>query len=373
MWLRLAAMTRKEFIHIRRDPRSLIIMILLPLMQLVLLGYAATTDIEHLKTAVMDSDKTTQSRQLVDAYRASNYFEIVTYVQNEAEASTLLDKGSIRAALVIPAGYGETLLSGNRPQVAFFIDGSDPQVANTVFAASQSVAQAQSTEIIQQQLNVDPSRLPGIDVRPRVWYNPNMDSASFTIPGLIGVILYLFAALFTSMSIVREREKGTIEQLIVTPIRPLEMIVAKITPYVFISFLNTLEVLGLGVLLFHIPIKGSLALLLLLSALFLIVSLAVGILISSVASTQQEAMMMTLGTMLPSIFLGGLFFPIDAMPKLLQYISYLVPVRYIIIVLRGIILKGVGVKVLSTELWAMALMGVVIVIAASTSFKKRLD
>ncbi len=373
MWLRLRAMTKKEFIHIRRDPRSLAIMIFLPLVQLVLLGYAATTDIKNLNTAVVDSDKTPQSRELVDAYRASDYFYIVDYVDNEEEAGRLLDAGTIRAAVIIPAGYGKDLTRGQRPEVAFFIDGSDPQIANTVFAASQSVAQAQSTDIIRRTLNVDPANLPGIDVRPRVWYNPNMESAYFTIPGLIGIILFLFAALFTSMSIVREREQGTIEQLIVTPLRPTEMILAKIIPYIIISFLDVLEVLALGVWLFHIPINGSLELLLLISGLFLILSLSIGILISSVAGTQQEAMMMTLGMMLPNIFLSGMFFPIEAMPKVLQYISYLVPVRYMINVLRSIILKGVGVQLLLNDLWAMAAMAAVVVTVASISFKKRLD
>jgi len=257
--------------------------------------------------------------------------------------------------------------------VAFFIDGTDPQVANTVFAASQSVAQAKSAQIVRKTLNVEPTLLPGIDVRPRVWYNPNMESSHFNIPGLIGVILYLFAALFTSMSIVREREKGTIEQLIVTPIRPAEIVAAKIAPYIAISYLNMVEVLLIGVWLFRIPINGSLLLLLVVAGLFLVVSLSVGVLISSLANTQQEAMMMVMGTMLPSIFLGGLFFPIEAMPRLLQYVSYLIPVRYIIIVIRGIILKGVGVEVLQMELWAMLAMGAAVVALAATSFRKRLD
>lgn len=373
MLLRIWAMTRKEFIHIRRDPRTLGIMIIMPLVQLILLGYAATTDIEHLKTAVVDGDKSSQSRELIDAYRASNYFDIVAYVDNEEEAGYLLDKGTIRAAIVIPAGYGEELSGGSRPEVAFFIDGSDPQVANIAFASSQTVAQSKSTEMIMEKMNVDPEQLPGVDVRPRVWYNPNMESANFTIPGLMAIVLYVFAVLFTSMAIVREREQGTIEQLIVTPIRPLEMIVAKIIPFVFVAFADLLEVLLLGVWWFGIPIRGSVPLLLTLSGLFMIVSLALGVFISSIASTQQEAMMATMATMLPSIFLGGLFFPIDAMPWWLQYVSYIIPVRYMMEVIRGIILKGVGVTLLREQLFAMFIIGVVIVGLAATKFKKRLE
>jgi ABC-2 type transport system permease protein len=370
---RISALTRKELIHILRDPRTLTIMIILPLFQLVIMGYAATTDIDHLRTVVLDNDKTVQSRALIDAYRASNYFQITGYVENEEEANLLVDKGAARAALVIPAGYGRDMAAGKRTSVAFLIDGTDPQVANTVFAASQSVGQAQSMDIIQKRLGLDTEDLPGVDVRPRVWYNPNMESSYFMIPGLMVLILYLFTALFTAMSIVREREQGTIEQLIVTPIRPIELIVAKIFPYIFVAFFDVLEVLAIGVFWFGVPVNGSVTLLLALSALFLVTSLGVGIFVSSTAGTQQEAMMMVMATMLPSILLSGFFFPIEAMPGWLQALTYIIPARYMLIVVRGIILKGVGMEILLEQVIALIIFGLVIMTLAATRFRKKLE
>jgi ABC-2 type transport system permease protein len=373
MFYRIRSLIRKEFIHIFRDPRSLIIMFIIPLVQLTLLGYAATTDIEHLRTAVLDADKSPQSRDLIAAYAASNYFNIIAYVDTETEIRFLIDHGDARAGLVIPTGYGRDITAGQKTDVAFFIDGSDPQVANTVFAASQSVGQAQSLKLIEQRLGVSADRLPGIDVRPRVWYNPNMESSHFIIPGLMVIILYLFTALFTASSIVRERETGTIEQLIVTPIRSIELIVSKVFPYIFIAFFDVLEVLAIGVFWFKVPIHGSLSLLLGLAALFLVTSLGIGIFISSVASTQQEALLMTMGTMLPTIFLSGFFFPLEAMPTWLQVVSYIVPARYALEIMRGIILKGVGLQILMEQVIAIIIFGTVIMILAAVRFRQRLD
>jgi len=373
MILRTLSLVRKEFLHILRDPRTLFVMFMMPIIQLVLLGYAATTDIEHLRTAVADGDRSAASRELIDAYRASNYFDIVQYVGSEREMEYLVDSSQVKAGLIIPAGYAQAVASGEQAQIAFVIDGSDPSVANTVFAASQSVGQAQSLRIMERTLGIDPDDLPGVQVRPRVWYNPEMKSANFMIPGLMGMVLYFLTALFTSMSIVREREQGTIEQLIVTPIRPLELIVGKISPYVFIAFLNVLEVLGLGVFWFGVPIKGSLGLLLGLSALFLLTSLGIGIFISSVSNTQQEAMLLTFLTMFPSIFLAGFFFPIEAMPGWLQAITYVIPLRYMLVIIRGIIVKGVGLHILRQEVLALVIFGIAIMLLAATRFRKRLE
>jgi ABC-2 type transport system permease protein len=373
MITRTLSLIRKEFLHILRDPRTLFVMLVMPIIELVLLGYAATTDIEHLRTAILDGDKSLASRELVDAYRASNYFDIVLYIESEQQLEILVDSGQVRAGLIIPAGYGEAVTTGDQVQVAFVIDGSDPSVANTVFAASQSVGQAQSMRIMERTMGIDPDDLPGVQVRPRVWYNPEMKSANFMIPGIIGMILYFLTTIFTSMSIVREREQGTIEQLIVTPIKPLELIIGKIVPYVFIAFADVLEVLAIGVFWFGVPIRGSLGLLLGLSALFLLTSLGIGIFISSVANTQQEAMLLAFLTMLPSIFLGGFFFPIEAMPGWLQVVTYVIPLRYMLVVIRGIILKGVGLQILRQEVIALIVFGVAIMLLAAARFRKRLE
>ena len=373
MFLRTLSLIRKEVIHVLRDPRTLAIMIIQPLVMLILLGFAATNNVEHLRTAVYDGDKTPQSRDLITAYQTSNYFNIVAYVNREDDLTYLIDHGDVRSALVIPTGYGQDMVSGKRTEVAFLIDGSDPTVANTVFAASQQVGQAISTKIIEQRFNATLDTLPGVEVRPRVWYNPNLESSYFTIPGMMVVILFMFTTLFTSTAIVRERELGTIEQLIVTPIRPIELIVAKVLPYVVVSSVVVLEILVAGVLVFGVPINGSVPLLLGLSSLFLLTALGIGIFISSIANVQVEALLLTMATTLPNIFLSGFFFPIDAMPGWLQVVSYLIPARYAMVIIRGIILKGVGLQILLDQVIAVSIFSVIVVILASTRFKKKLE
>jgi ABC-2 type transport system permease protein len=371
MLRRLFSLIRKEFIHVVRDPRTLAIMIVMPILMLILLGYAATTDIESLRTAVYDADKTPQSRDLIEAYQASNYFDIVQYVEREDDLRYLIDHNDVRSALIIPAGYGRDMAAHKRTDVAFLVDGSDPSVARTVFAASQQVGQAISMRILEKQLDLI-GPLPGVEVRPRVWYNPNLESSHFMIPGTIVLILFLFTTLFTATSIVRERELGTIEQLIVTPIRPIELVVAKVFPYILVAFFVIIEVLTLGVLIFDVPIKGSISLLLGLCSLFLVTALGIGIFISSIAKTQVEAFLMTFATIMPTVFLSGFVFPLEAMPWPLQLLSNIIPAKYGLIIVRSIILKGVGLEILVDQVVAILIFAAVIVTLASTRFKKKL-
>jgi len=371
--LRTLTVARKELFHIVRDRRTLAVMFLIPVVQLFLLGYAATTDIEHLLTAVVDADRTLQSRELVEAYKASNYFDIVSYVDNEQDLARLVDRGAIRAGMIIPAGYGAAVVAGETASVAFVVDGSDPTIANVVLSSAQSVGQAQSTRIVEQRLGISPEDMMAVEVRSRVWYNPEMKSANFMIPGMMAVILYFLTTLLTALSIVRERETGTVEQLMVSPIRPIELVVGKVMPYVAVAFFNVLEVLAIGVFWFGVPIHGSVALLLALSAVFLMNSLGVGIFVSSVSNTQQEAMLLVFFTLLPSIFLAGYLFPLEAMPGFLQAVSYFIPLRYMVTIMRGIIVKGVGLEVLAGQVGALVVFGVVIMVVASTRFRKRLE
>ncbi len=373
MVVRTLSVMRKEFLHIVRDPRTLAVMFLIPVVQLLLLGYAATTDVKHLSTAVLDRDRTPHSRDLIDAYRASGYFDITLAVESEAEMARAMDSGVVRAGLIIPAGYGRALQRGEKVKVGLVIDGSDPTVATTALSAAQGVGQAQSLEIIQKALGTRLAAAPGIEVHPRVWYNPSMESANFMIPGLMGTVLQLLTMLLTAMAIVREREQGTIEQLIVTPIRPLELIVGKVAPYVVIAFWDLLEILAVGVWWFGVPVHGSIPLLLALACVFLATSLGLGILISTLSRTQQEAMLLTFFILLPSIFLSGFFFPVDAMPTLLQYISKVVPLTHILIIVRSIILKGVGLEALRGEVAVLAVFGTTVLLLASLRFRKRLE
>ena len=370
---RTLAVMRKEFIHIFRDSRTLAVMFLIPIIQLVLLGYAATTDVDHISTVVFDQDRTAQSRELIDTYGTSGYFDINYYVSNEEDLARLIDGGKAWAGLLIPVGYSKDLAREGSGQVSVVIDGSDPSIANAALSAATAVGQAKSAEIVQRMLGIDPEEQPGLEVRPRVWYNPELASANFMIPGLIGTIMQFLTTFLTSMAIVRERERGTIEQLIVTPLKSYELIIGKLVPYVFIAFLDTLEVLAIGSFWFGVPIRGSILLLLALSVLALMTSLGLGLFISTVSNTQQEAMLLSYFIMLPSIFLSGFMFPIAAMPRVLQYFSYAVPLTYFLIIVRGIMLKGIGLELLTEQVMAMAIFGVVILMLSAARFRKRLD
>jgi ABC-2 type transport system permease protein len=372
----LLPIMRKEFIHIIRDPRTLVVMFVMPLVQLILLGYAATSDVRNIPLAVYDQSRSPQSRQLVEAFVASGQFSVARVATSEQDLARLVDAGAVRAGLIIPPAYASDLLGARSAQVSFVLDGSDPSVASSALSSARLIGQLEATEIQQQALarrGGAVTLVPPIEVRTRVWYNPDMLSSYFMVPALIGIILQMQATLLTASAIVRERERGTIEQLIVTPIRSWELIVGKILPFALVALLITLEVLLIGTLWFGVPIRGSLLLLLGISCLFLISSLGIGLLISTVAQTQQEAFLLTFLTLLPSVFLSGFIYPLAAMPKVLQLISGLFPLTYFLVVVRGIVLKGVGVAALTDQIIALSIFAAVLIILASARFRKRLD
>ncbi|GBL36537.1 inner membrane transport permease YbhS [Anaerolineaceae bacterium] len=373
---RLLALMRKEGLQIMRDRRTLALVFIMPIMQLLLLGYAATSDVRNIPLAVLDQDKSPASRKLLDSFRTADYFRQAFDVTSEDELRTLIDSGHARTGLIIPPDYSSRLAAGRPAQVAFIIDGSDPAIAGTALAAATLIGQARATALTVERLaarGMAVAAAPAIEVRARVWYNPDLISAYYMIPALVGLILQFLTVILTATAIVRERERGTIEQLIVTPLTGAELIVGKLAPYVLIAFIDTLLILAGGVLLFGVPINGSLPLLLLLSALFLVTNLALGLLISTVAGTQQEAIIFALFYNLPSIFLSGFIYPVAAMPRALQLISYAIPLRYFLIVVRGIVLKAVGVAQLWPEIIALSIFAVVVITAAATRFQKRLD
>jgi ABC-2 type transport system permease protein len=373
---RLRSLIRKEFIQIRRDRRTLILVLIIPIMQLFLLGYAATNDVRNVPLAVYDQDRGTEARALLDAYRAADYFSISFEANSESELQDQLDRGQARAGLIIPAGYTDDIQGGKSARVIFVLDGSDPTVASTALSAAQLIGQAHSTQILKSGLlrrGQATILQPPVEVSTTVWYNPDLISAHFMIPGVIGMILFALTSILTASAIVRERERGTIEQLIVTPIRPWELVVGKLLPYVILAILNALEVLAIGHYWFGVPIRGSLWLIAGASFLFLLSSLGIGLLASTIANTQQEAMLTVWMTLLPSIFLAGFFFPLEAMPKVLQWISYIFPLRYYLVIIRSLMLKGVGVSAFTVDLIALAIFGVVIMSMAALRFRKRLD
>lgn len=375
MWNRLLAIVRKEFIHIVRDPRTLAVMFVLPIVQLLLLGYASSSDIRNIPLALLDNDHTAESRELLDAYLSSGQFELSFVTSSEAELTGLIDAGEVKAGLLIPNGYGRDITAHQQASVAFFIDGSDPSVAGTALSSASLVGQAHGNSIMLERIErrgVNTSQAP-VDVRTRVWYNPDMLSVYFMIPALIGLILQLQATMLTSGAIVRERERGTIEQLIVTPIRPFELMLGKTLPYMLVAFFMIIEVLVVGAFWFHVPIRGSIPFLLLASMLFLLVVLGMGLLISTVASTQQESILLTIATILPSVFLSGFIYPISGLPGWLQKVSYVIPLSYFTEIVRSTMLKGVGFDVLGSRVMILAVFAAVLLILASLRFKKRLE
>jgi ABC-2 type transport system permease protein len=373
---RLRSLIRKEFIQIRRDRRTLILVLFIPIMQLFLLGYAATNDVRNVPLAVYDQDRGPEARALLDAYRAADYFTISYEAGSDTELRDLLDSGQARAGMIIPFGYSDDIQGGQTARVVFVLDGSDPTVASTALSAAQLIGQAHSTQILESRLlrrGQASAIQPPMQVSTSVWYNPDLVSAYFMIPGVIGMILFALTSILTASAIVRERERGTIEQLIVTPIRPWELVLGKLLPYVLLAFLNAFEVLALGHYWFGVPVLGSLWLIAAASFLFLLSSLGIGLLASTIANTQQEAMLTVWMLMLPSIFLAGFFFPLEAMPKVLQWISYIFPLRYYLVIIRAQMLKGVGISAYQTDLIALAVFGVAIMAMASLRFRKRLD
>jgi ABC-2 type transport system permease protein len=373
---RLASIIRKEFIQITRDVRTLVIILIIPIMQLFLLGYSATTDVRNIPLAVLDQCRCSESRDLLDAYRSADYFLLAYSVDSEDEVRFLIEQGEARAGIIIPPDYNTALVRGEA-QVAFILDGSDATAGSTALAAATLIGQQHATELMMEKLkrsgmDVD-SFSPPLEVRTRVWYNPDLVSSYFMIPGVIGMILFAITSILTASAIVRERERGTIEQLIVTPIRPWELVIGKILPYVILAFIDTLEVLAIGHWWFGVPVRGALWLIITCSGLLLLSGLGIGLFASTIANTQQEAMLTVWMTLLPSIFLSGFFFPLEAMPKILQWVSYIIPLRYYLVIIRALMIKGVGIAAIWQEMLSLALFGVLIMGAASARFHKRLD
>jgi len=373
---RYLALTRKEFIHMRRDPRTLGSIIMMPLLMLFLLGYAANTDIKNISAAVFDQDQTFASRALLNAYQSSEFFLLDHIATSENEIAGMIDRGEVKAGIIIPPGYARDLDSGRGAQISVLIDGSDPSIASPTLSAATLIGQSYATSIQAEQLaarGANVGTAPFLDVRSRVLYNPNLLSSYNLIPGLIGTILQMTTMMLTSFAIVRERERGTIEQLVVTPIRNWELMLAKITPYVFVSMINVCLVLAVGTLWFGVPIQGSIPLLLMLTGLFILPNLGIGLLISTVAKSQQEAQQLTQPILLPSMFLSGFLYPVSTLPAFLRLVSTFIPLTYFLVITRGIVVKGIGFNYLIPQVIALVIFSIVLVSLAINRFHKTLD
>lgn len=372
---RILPIMRKEFIQIKRDPRTLAIMLIVPAMQLFLFGYAVTTNVDHIATVVFDQAMDGRSRDFLRAFTNTEYFTVVGQVSSHREAREAIDRGEAKVAFVVPPDFSRNLDAGKPAEVQLMVDGSDPNVASTALFTATSIAQARAAAVVQTSLSRRGMgggvEMP-IEIRPNILYNPSMQSINFMIPALIGLIIQMQAVILTAFAIVREREKGTLEQLIVTPIKPWELMAGKVAPYVLISFAQVSVALLVGTLWFRVEIAGSLPLLLVLSVVFLIGSLGMGLFVSTVSKTQSQALQMSMLTLLPAIILSGFMFPREAMPAILYYMGYFIPLTYFLKILRGIFLKGIGMEYLWFEVLLLAVFGLVVFTLSAKRFQKKL-
>nr|MBU4513615.1 ABC transporter permease [Bacillota bacterium] len=362
---RIIAIIKKEFIHIKRDRPSLMMAFMMPVLMLLLFGYAVTTDVNNMSLAVLNQDRQQPGRELVATLEQTGYFTVSHHIENLSELEWLLDAGEVKAGLVIPGDYTRNLRRGEPAAVQFLVDGSDPLVARTAMSTAELTARAYTQKLQLEHLRLQGvetvSEGPSLDLRARVWYNPGMESLKFNIPGLIGLIMQNITVMLTAFALVRERERGTLEQLMVTPIQGFELMIGKLAPYVVIAFIDVAIVLSIGIWWFGVPVAGSIPLLLSLTLLFLIFALGLGIFFSTVAKTQLQAMQMTMVVILPSVLLSGFLFPRESMPLVIQWLGNLIPLTYFLEILRGIILKGAGLEHLWSQVLTLTIFGLGII------------
>lgn len=359
----------KEAIHIRRDATALFFTVVLPMLQMFMIGFAINTNVRRIPTAVYDAAQTQESRRLLDRFVNSDDFKIVKYVDSEEQLNREVISGRARVGVKIPPDYSRRLLAGESAGYLVLVDGSDSSVAGEALNVSNAIALRESLE---RSLSVGSARqtLP-VEARPKVLFNPDSKSANFLIPGMIAVLMQMMTVLMTAITIVRERERGTLDQLYMTPVKPLGLMVGKVLPYAVVAYAELCLLLFFMRWAFGVPIRGSITLLLLLVAPFILTMLGFGLLVSTKAQTYQEATQMAFGTMMPSIFLSGYIFPIDTMPQTFQFVSSIIPTTYLIQIFRGVILRGAELQ----DLWKQALilsgMSVLMIVVAAGRFRKK--
>jgi ABC-2 type transport system permease protein len=361
----------KEIIQISRDPITLVLMLVVPMMQLLIFGYAINTDVRDVKTAVYNLDVGRESRELLDAFENTDYFHIIEYVASDDELNNAIISGRVKVGIKIPPEYSGRLASNRQATVLVLIDGSDSSIASQSLQVSSQVGLTESMERLAGELEARMGGLP-VDVRPKMLFNPDSRSANFMVPGLIAIILQMITTMLTAFSVVRERERGTLEQLLVTPVRPFGLMLGKLVPYALIGIFETVSVLAVMRLVFDVPINGSVTLLLSLSVIFLFTALAIGLLISTRAQNQMQALQFAWLIMLPSVLLSGFMFPRDSMPVVMQFIGSLVPATHFIEIIRGIVLRGATFGDLFEEVMILSLMGFVLIVLSALRFRKKL-
>jgi ABC-2 type transport system permease protein len=359
----------KELIQMRRDRITLAVMLVVPAFQLVIFGFGIRTEVRNLPTVVLDESRSSESRALVAAIENTGNFRVAGEVTSRAEAKALIDRGTARAAIVVPPDFQRDLKRGSGARAQVIVDAADPMASSAAISGAALAAQARAADVAGRRADAPPP----LEVRVRPWYNPALRSEVYIVPGLIGVLLSLTMILVTSLAITRERERGTLEQLIVTPISKLSMMLGKIIPFVLVGYVQMTVVLLLGRFLFGVPLRGSLAELYLLSFVFMLGSLGLGLFVSTVARNQAQAMMLSFMLLLPNILLSGFMFPREAMPAPIRWFSTVLPLTYFLRILRGVLLKGVGMAVLWQDGLVLTAMAVVILGLSIQRFSKTIE
>jgi ABC-2 type transport system permease protein len=374
--LNILPIVRKEFRQIKRDKRILSVLLFIPALMLFMFGYALNFDVKHTSMAVYDEDRSSVSRDFIEKFFVSEYFTKVQTLESKSEINNLLDGEKVRVVLVVPSTFEKDIKRGNAASVQVIVDGANSNAAATVLGYINTIIQQYSVRVFTEsfvRMGRQNMSMP-IDFQPRVWYNPELESAKFLVPGLIAFILMVTAVISTALAIVRERELGTMEQLMVSPIRPLELILGKTIPYTIISLIATVTILFLGYILFDVSIKGSVVLLALVTFVFLLGSLGMGILISTLVETQQLAFMIAVFvSMLPTFILSGFVFPIRNMPVIIQAITYALPARYFLVALRAVILKGAGLSAFWDQALILVLYAFIMIGVSSLRMRKILS
>jgi ABC-2 type transport system permease protein len=373
MFERLKAMLFKEFRQVLRDPRMRVTIFVAPVFQILIFGYAATTDVKNIHTAIYDLDNTPQSRDIIRDFVGSKYFIAKYYIYDDKQLETLVNESAVNAVIRFNHGFAQKLNNGGNAEIQLILDGTDSSTASVVLSYASSIIRNYSQKELNNRINLMPVKLesiPSVDVRTRVWFNENLKSRFFYLPGVIAMLVTVMTLLLTSMAVVREKEIGTMEQLIVSPLRSMELILGKLIPFAMIAFIDVIFITVVGVLWFKLPIRGSVLLLFGSTFVFLLTSLGIGLFISTISATQQEAMMSTFLFIFPANLLSGLIFPIANMPKIVQLITYLNPLRYFVVILRGIFLKGTGLAILWPQILVLFILGVAILSISIWRFKK---
>jgi len=379
---RLRVLVWKEFLELRLNPRLFGVVVVAPIMQLTLLGYAASTDVKDVPVVVADGDRSAASRELIDRFEASRNFSVIGSVTTVNEIEPYLETGGAWLGLVIPAGYGTAIANARPVTLQLAADGTDANSTTVALGYATALVGGYARELVESGAYTagaaEGSRLqasaPAIDARIRVWFNPQLESRFFIIPGVLALVLLVVTVNLAAMAIVREKEVGTLEQLNVTPVRRWELIAGKLLPYGLIGMVDVLLVVAVAVFWFQVPLRGSFPLLFGISAIYILCTLGLGLFISTISNTQQQAMMTaTFFFLMPMIYLSGFVFPIENMPGAIQWVTYLIPLRYFLVVVRGIFLKGVGMEILWPQVAALSAWGTVVLSLAIVRSSKRLN